>query len=194
MARTRARTHRRHTAAHAPTILDRIREAPKLAAAIGAIVALAAGVLGLVSWFFPDAKPKPRAPTNAGLEMLDFQKHVTLGRYLRSIGATKTRYTAAQLARDGIVATVKADNVSGVKRADLYWTMRDAASGGELADDHYVHQLAAHFKIRTTGDSGGRAFWVPAPPQPGRYFVRFELDAAGGTILASQPTDAFVVG
>ena len=58
-------------------------------------------------------------------------------------------------------------NVSGVKRADLYWTMRDAASGGELADDHYVHQLAAHFRIRTTGDSGGRAFWVPAPPQPG---------------------------
>ena len=167
---------------------------PKLAAAIGAVVGLIASILGLVTWFWPDAKPKPRAPTDAALKMLDFEKHVSLGHYLRGIHKTNTPYSRAQLARDGVVATVKAVGVSGVKRADLYWTVRDAAGGGELSDDHYVHQLAGHFRIRATGDSGGGPFWVPAPPQPGRYFVRFELDAPNGTILASEPTEDFVIG
>lgn len=192
MARTR--TRRPRARAKKPGLLDRIREAPKLAAGIGAVVGLIAGILGLVAWFFPDAKPKPRAPTDAAIELLDFQRHVSLGRYLRSIGAKDARYSPDQLARDGVVVTVKAVGVSGVKRADLYWTVRDKASGGDLDDEHYVHQLAAHFRIHTTGDSGGRPFWVPAPAQPGRYFIRFELDAPNGTILASRPTDEFVVG
>lgn len=187
MARARKRRERRG-------FLTRLKEAPKLAVSIGAVVTLIAGVLGLVAWFFPDAKPKPRAPTDAKLEILDFQKHVPLNRYLRRIDKPTDGYTRAQLGRDGVVATVKAVGVSGVERADLYWTVRDSASGSDLADGHYVHQLAGRFRIRTAGDSGGRPFWVPAPPQPGRYFVRFELSAPNGTILASTPTDAFVVG
>jgi hypothetical protein len=177
-----------------PGLFGRLKEAPKLVVALGAIVTLIAGVLGLVAWFFPDAKPKPRAPTDAKLEILDFQKHVTLGRYLRTIDKDASGFSAGQLARDGVVVTVKAVGVSGVKRADLFWTVRDSASGSDLADAHYVHQLAARFRIRTAGDSGGRPFWVPAPPQPGRYFVRFELSAPDGTILASTPTGPFVVG
>lgn len=187
MARRRRRSNERRG------LLVRVKAEPKLAIAIG-IVTLIGGILGLVAWFFPDAKPKPRAPTDAQLEMLDFQRHVTLGSYLRMINNKDGKYTAKQLARDGVVATVKAANVSGVKRADLFWTVRDSASGGNLADARYVHQLTARFQIRTTGDSGGRPFWVPAPGQPGRYFVYFELTAPNGTILASKPTGAFVVG
>ena len=171
-----------------------MRESPKLAISLGAIVGLIAGVLGLVAWFFPDAKPKPRAPTDAKLEVLDFQKHVTLQRYLRMIRKDAGNYTPAQLKRDGVVATVKAVNVSGVKRADLFWTIRDSASGSDLADGHYVHQLAGRFKIATTGDSGGRPFWAPAPPQPGSYFVHYQLEAPNGSILNSTQTGAFVVG
>jgi hypothetical protein len=174
-------------------LFARLREAPKLTIAIG-IVTLIGGILGLVAWFFPDAKPKPLAPTDASLEMLDFQGHVTLRRYLQTIDKKPVGYSPAELSRDGVVATVKAVGVSGVKRADLYWTLRDSASGADFADAHYVHQLAGRFRIRTTGDSGGRPFWVPAPPQPGRYFIRFELAAPNGTILALKPTRAFVVG
>lgn len=169
--------------------------APKLTLArVIAIVTLIGGVLALVAWFFPDWKPKPDEPTDANLEMLDFQRHVTLGRYLQRINEKPTRYTPAQLSRDGVVATVKAVGVSGVERADLYWTVRESASGADYADAHYVHQLAGRFRIKTTGDSGGRPFWVPAPPQPGRYVIRFELTTEDGTILASKPTTAFVVG
>lgn len=173
--------------------LSILRESPKLAVSLGAIVGLIVGVLGLVAWFFPDAKPKPRAPTDAKLEVLDFQKHVTLGRYLRMIKQDAASFTPAQLKRDGVVATVKAVGVSGVERANLFWTMRDSASGNDLADGHFVHQLAGRFKIRTTGDSGGRPFWAPAPSQPGRYFVRYQLEAPNGSILNSTQTNTFVV-
>lgn len=174
-------------------VFARIKEAPKLVATIASVVALIAGVLGLVNWFYPDAKPKGSAPTDASLQLLDFQKHVTLARYLRSRGQKGTEYTAEQRARDGIVATVKVVGVSGVDHADLYWTVRDVASQSDLADERYVHQLTARIRIKTTGDSGAGAFWVPAPSEPGRYVVRFELDAASGVILASLPTEQFVV-
>jgi hypothetical protein len=178
----------------APTFVSRLKEAPKLAAAIGSIVALIAGVLALIAWFNPDAKPKGRAPTDAKLQMIDFQKHVTLGRYLRSIAHSTSDSTPQALARDGVVATIKAVGVSGVSRADLYWGLRDVASESDVSDPHYVHQLAAHLHIKTTGDSGGAAFWVPAPPTPGRYVARFQLETPSGVILDSTATEEFVVG
>ena len=186
---------RRAKAPATPTgVLARIKQAPKLAAAIASIVALIAGILGLVSWFNPDAKPKGTAPTDASLQLLDFQKHVTLGRYLRSTQRKNPGYGAEQLSRDGIVATVKVVGVSGVAQADLFWTIRDVASESDLTNPRYVHQLAAHIRIKTTGDSGGGAFWVPAPSKPGRYLPRFELEAPNGTILYALSTKEFVVG
>lgn len=174
-------------------IVARIKDVPKLAAAIASIVGLILAILGLVTWFSPDTKPKARAPTDASLRILDFQT-ATLGRYLRSRKQKNPGYTVEQLARDGIVATVKVVGASGIGRADLFWTVRDIASKSDLTDGRYVHQLAAHIRIKTTGDSGGGAFWVPAPSKPGRYLVRFELDAPNGVILDSLPTEEFRVG
>ena len=175
-------------------IVARIKEAPKIVAVISSIVGLVVAIVGLFFLFNPDAKPKGKAPTDATMQILDFQKHVTLGRYLRSRQMKNPGYTTDQLARDGVVATVKVVGASGVGRADLFWTVRDVASESDITAPRYVHQLAAHFRIKTTGDSGGGAFWVPAPAKPGRYVVRFELDAPNGTILFSVPTEEFVVG
>ena len=175
-------------------IVARIKEAPKVVAVISSIVGLVVAILGLFFLFNPDAKPKGKAPTDATMQILDFQKHVTLARYLRSRQLKNSGYTPEQLARDGVVATVKVVGASGVGRADLFWTVRDVVSGSDITAPRYVHQLAAHFQIKTTGDSGGGAFWVPAPAKPGRYVVRFELDAPNGTILFSIPTEEFVVG
>lgn len=186
--------HAEGTAPKRTSIVSRLKEAPKLAAAIASIVALVAGVLGLIAWFNPDFKPKGTAPTNAELQMIDFQKHVTLGDYLRSTGRSNPGYSAQALARDGIVATIKVMGASGVSRADLFWGLRDVASERNVSDVRYVHQLAAHIHIKTTGDSGGGAFWVPAPATPGRYIARFELYTPRGTILASLPTEEFRVG
>ena len=61
---------------------------------------------------------------DAKLEVLDFQQRVTLGRYLSMIKQDAASFTPAQLKRDGVVATVKAVGVSGVERANLFWTMR----------------------------------------------------------------------
>lgn len=176
-----------------PSLVSRLKEAPKVAAGIGSIVALVAGTLGVIAWFNPDAKGKERAPTNAALQQLDFQKHVTLGEYLRSIDRPAVQYTAAQRARDGVVATVKVVGASGVKDADLVWTLRDVASERNVTDPRYVRQKAARIHVKTTGDSGGAPFWVPAPATPGRYLAVFELKAPNGSILASLKTDEFVV-
>jgi hypothetical protein len=181
------RTRRRGSRAKAPGLLDRIKELPKLATGISAVVTLIVSIVALVLWILPD----PPGPTHAKLEVLDFQRHVSLGDYLNQNGMKNPGYTPVELARDGVVATVSAVDVSGVKRADLYWSVRPTT--GVLSDKHYRHQLAGHFKIRTTGDSGGRPFWAPAPAPPGRYYVFFELDAPNKTVLATTRTDEFPV-
>jgi hypothetical protein len=176
------------------SIGSRLKETPKFAATVASIVGLVAGVLGLVTWFNPDAKPKSRSPTDASLQLLDFQKHVSYGSYLRSIGKNTSAIAPQSRRRDGVVATIKAVNVSGVGRADLYWSLRDVASERNVSDLHYIHQIAAHLHIKTTGDSGGAPFWVPAPSTPGRYIPVFELDTPAGVILHSLKTEEFVVG
>jgi hypothetical protein len=196
MARTRTRSRKPAPAGPPeeaaepgrPGVLDRIKQAPKLAAAIGGIVAAIAGILGLVTWVFPDAKPKPRAPTDATLAIIDFQRHVSLGEYLDTHPIKGANPSAAQRSRDGVVVTVRAADVSGVKRADLFWTVRDEASDATID-----RQLAGHLKINTTGDSGAAPYWVPAPSQTGRYFILFELDTQSGTILNTTRTDPFAV-
>ena len=170
-----------------------LKSTPKLAAGIASIVGLIAGVLALISWFAPDVKPKPAAPTDAKLEMIDFQRHVTLGSYLRSTSQDSSAYDAEGLARDGVVATVRVANASGVRRAVLRWTLRDVVSGHDVDDPNYVHQRAAEIRIATTGDSGGGEFWVPAPPVPGRYVAVFELDKQDGGLIAKGKTEEFVV-
>jgi hypothetical protein len=181
------RTRRRSARSKRPGPLDRIKELPKLATSIGAVVTLIASIIALVLWILPD----PPGPTNAKLEVLDFQLHVSLGDYLTENGLENPGYTPGDLTRDGVVATVSAEDVSGVKRADLYWSVRPTT--GILSDKHYRHQPAGHFKIRTTGDSGGRPFWVPAPAPPGRYYVFFQLEAPNHTVLRTTRTDEFPV-
>ncbi|MDX6474836.1 MAG: hypothetical protein QOH95_347 [Gaiellaceae bacterium] len=184
---------RKRTKSTPPSFVSRLKDAPKLAAAIASIVGLIAGILGLVSWFAPDAKPKAAAPQNASLQVLDFQKHVPLGDYLRSINRSGSAYTRQQLLRDGVVATIKVVNASGVSYADLFWGLRDVVSERDLRNPRYVHQRVARIHIKTTGDSGGAPFWVPAPPIPGRYLAHFDLIAPNGSFLDSIRTEEFVV-
>jgi hypothetical protein len=48
-------------------------------------------------------------------------------------------YTTDQLARDGVVATVKVVGASGVGRADLFWTVRDdVASESDITAPRYA--------------------------------------------------------
>jgi len=166
-------------------LLARIKQLPKLATAVGAVVASIVAIIGLVTTVWPDSES---APTDAGLQVLDFRKHVSLGDYLRETNHDASQYTAEQLAHDGVVVTVKAVDVSGVKSADLYYRLRDTVSGADVD-----RKLAARFKIRTNGDSGGQPVYVPAPNDAGRYLVVFELLAPNGTVLNTTKTEEFSV-
>jgi hypothetical protein len=166
-------------------LLGRIKQVPKLAAAIGAVVATIAAILGLADRLWPKEE---RAPTDASLSVIDFRKHVSLEEYLRENNRPRSGYNRQQLARDGVVVTVKAEDVSGVKSADLYYRLRDSVSGEDVK-----RELAGRFKIKTNGDSGGAPFFVPAPDEPGKYLVVFELLAPNGTFLSTVKTETFSV-
>ena len=166
-------------------LLGRIKQVPKLAAAIGAVVATIAAILGLADRLWPKEE---RAPTDASLSVIDFRKHVSLEQYLRENNRPMSGYNRQQLARDGVVVTVKAEDVSGVKSADLYYRLRDSVSGEDVK-----RELAGRFKIKTNGDSGGAPFFVPAPDEPGKYLVVFELLAPNGTFLSTVKTETFSV-
>ena len=163
----------------------RIKQIPKLAAAIGAVVATIAAIIGLADRLWPKEE---RAPTDAALSVIDFRKHVSLEQYLRENNRPMSGFNRQQLDHDGVVVTVKAEDVSGVKSADLFYRLRDTVSGADVN-----RALAGSFKIKTNGDSGGAPFFVPAPDDPGKYLIVFELVAPNGTFLSTVKTETFRV-
>jgi len=172
-----------------PTFLDRVKELPNLAKGLGAIVALIVSLIGLFTWAFPGCSRQAPGPTAGSLEVVDLQKHVTLGEYLRTQTVKNANPTPAQRKVDGVVARVLAKGLSGMKRADVYSTVRDAASGADV-EKH----LAGRLKIKAAGDSGGGAFWIAAPSKPGSYYIFFELDSPTGTLINTAKSDPFSVG
>ena len=172
-----------------PTALDRIKELPNLAKGVGAIVSLVVSLIGLFTWAFPGCSRPAAGPTDGALKVLDLQKHVTLGEYLRTHPVKSASPTAAERGRDGVVVLVRAEGLSGMKRADLYSTVRDSASGADV-EKHLAGRLA----IKAAGDSGGGAFWIPAPSEPGSYYILFELDSPSGTLINTVKSDPFSVG
>jgi hypothetical protein len=172
-----------------PTLLDRVKELPNLAKGLGAIVALIVSLIGLFTWAFPGCSRQAPGPTDGALKVLDLQKHVTLGEYLRTHPVKNANPSPAQRKVDGVVALVRAEGLSGMKRADVYSTVRDAASGADV-EKH----LAGRLKIRAAGDSGGGAFWIAAPSEPGSYYILFELDSPTGTLINTAKSESFSVG
>jgi hypothetical protein len=171
-----------------PTLLDRVKELPNLAKGLGAIVALIVSLIGLFTWAFPGCSRQAPAPTDGSLRVLDLQKHVTLGEYLRTHPVKNANPTPAERKVDGVVARVRAEGLSGMKRADVYSTVRDAASGADI-EKH----LAGRLTIKAKGDAGGDAFWIPAPSKPGSYYIFFELDSPKGTLINTAKTETFSV-
>src|SRR3954463_15260491 len=106
-----------------PTALDRIKELPNLAKGLGAIVALIVSLIGLFTWAFPGCSRQAPGPTDGALKVLDLQKHITLGQYLRAHPVKSANPTPKERAHDGVVAMVRAEGLSGMKRADLYSTV-----------------------------------------------------------------------
>lgn len=172
------------------TLLDRIRDAPKLAASLGAIVALIAGVLALKKQLFPGG------PSRGSGEILEIDRdpNVRLGDYLRSEGQKTDAYSPAALRSFGNQFTVK----TGIKdyegiRLLLRWTMFDEKSGSTLAPKLYVNQRGKTLRATGPDQTGSAVVWVPLPPRSGQFFVRFQLVDDKGTILDTENAKPFAV-
>ncbi len=121
------------------------------------------------------------------LDGVALENGVTLREYLQRLGKPASAYTRGQLAHSGVVATVSMTAV-GLEGKELLlnWTLIDDASKKQVPD--YRDQPAA--RIREGGlKSGGDDIWVPAPPQPGLYWVLFELRALNGSLIDKKLSD-----
>ncbi len=191
---------RRNPAARAPkrrSPLEWIRQAPKLAGSIVAVIGLIAAALALFTTIFPGCERKPPAPRTSS-EILEVLRdpNVRLGDYRRREGRTPEQLPGDPRAV-GNVFTVRVETKGFYgKRLPLRWTIFDADSRSALANDRFNNQLAATFRPTSAGGEGQKGsvrLWIPVPSRAGSFFVRFDLYDDQGDLLDTEDDDPFRV-
>jgi hypothetical protein len=179
-----------------------------------ALLALASGGVGLYWDLNPDARPDPRTELGAQLSVFSVEPHVTYDDWLHRTSGDATVYrkrralrlrevlshpqrASPQEAADALRATgilfYVHLTIEGFKRRSISmrWSMYDRATGERLADPSERDQRAARFVLGAPSDSSVALVWTPAVARRGAYFARFELVAAGGTVLAVSDSPKF---
>jgi hypothetical protein len=191
---------RRKRAAPAPkrrTPLDWIRQAPKLASSIGAVIGVIAAALALFTNLFPGCERNPPAPRTSS-EILEVIRdpNVRLGDFRRRLGLTPGQFPGDGRAV-GNQFTVRIETKGFYdKGLPLRWTMFDADSDSVLSDERFDNQLAAKFKpksARPEGQTGSVRVWIPLPRGAGSYFVRFDLYDDQDALLDTADDTSFRV-
>jgi hypothetical protein len=175
------------------SILDRIRDAPKLAASLGAIVALVASVVALWREFSPTDPPAADTPKDAVILEITFRdKNRRFGDFLDDVHreAEKKSYTNARLDKVGLVFNVKVEikGRNGVP-LEIRYTMLNDENGEHIYDDRIGREITPDASV----DRGTVPTWVPAPPRTGRYVVRFDITDRKGEVLGTGESPAFHV-
>lgn len=157
--------------------------------ALGAVVTLVTGVIGLVFILLPQLKPEgPPAHTAAHLRELSFDRNVTFRQYLARAGQPVDDLDAPTLARRGVLLTFHFDVIGYKNRPlPLRWYLYDVRSGNHIGEESAI-------TIQGTAgrDEGDWPLWIQAPRRPGRYSVVVELiNPAGAVPLATLRSPVF---
>jgi hypothetical protein len=140
--------------------------------ALGGVVTLVSGVLGLVFVLLPQLKPSPPPAHQAvKLSQANFDRHVTFAQYLQRQALPAGDLDAATLHQRGALLTVHYDIIGYKgKRLPLRWQLLDLRTGDQVGEDH---------AITITGtadqDEGDWMVWVPEPRRRGRYAIDVAL-------------------
>jgi hypothetical protein len=147
--------------------------------AVGAVVGVLAGLIGLADWVI-GLRPDPPAAIDPRIEDVTTRNlQMPLADYVREEKPPGARYTAAELRQRGYVmsVTVRLVGLLG-KEVPLRWSLyrrpeqrlRGPAYNQPVGE--YVPQSADH---RTS-----YRVWIPYPPRSGTYFARFTLIGPDG--------------
>jgi hypothetical protein len=156
---------------------------------LGAVVALASGVVGLVFVLRPGLKPKPPpAHTAVHLSRVSFDRGVTFAQYLARADQPAGGLDRQSLRRRGALLTLHFDIIGYEgKRLPLRWHLLELRGGRQLGE-----QRAITITGTSAEDEGDWPVWVPAPPRPGRYAIDVELLNPQGTVpLATLRSPSF---
>jgi hypothetical protein len=168
-----------------------------LAAAVGATVVLAGGLLAGKSAVDPSFSP-PFFSTEASSTVRFGQAevvrggHTTLGDYLRSVGQDDIGLSHGDLAEEGLVFRARLQVVGHRRdKQTIVWSLRHARTGRPLD----VPTYAATSVIRPTTDDETRTVkvWIGTPRRTGRYVVDFELHNARGRVVEHSKSEPFTV-
>ena len=162
----------------------------RIVASIGAVAGVALTFTALFDWFQGKVDTPPPAHIAANLVRAELQPvRETLGEYLRDQGQDPGDLTADPLRQLGLVFVIEVRLRGG--RGDempLRWQMYHGT--GRRVPGKTYRQSPFGFVPRNQDHQRTAPVWVPYPPEPGRYFVRFTvLNNKGETVdeLSTKP-------
>lgn len=150
--------------------------AAKVGAAVTAIVATLAGLIGILEYV--DKQVDPEVPLKqAEIQSVDIRdRGQPLRDYLAEVRPVDEReYTREELRRRGytFLLALSAEGPKG-SRLRLRWELH--AADGRLIPGPDYSQVAADFTTSATRQEREWPVWVPVPSRAGRYAVRFWLE------------------
>lgn len=168
-----------------------------------ALLALAAGTVGLVFDLKPELRPDPRERQAASVRVVAVDHGITLGEYLERIDAVGTGdYSHCELRLPGSLAYVEVAQ-EGFKRRDTelrfftYSKTAGARLAGEPSSVSGGSAPVSTFTSEAPFDQSVSLQWIQWPYRDERVLVRFELyhlqDGALESLLAVGDTRPYVV-
>jgi hypothetical protein len=147
--------------------------------ALGAVVTLVSGLLGLVFVLLPQLKPSPPpAHTAVHLSRVSFDPRVTFAEYLRRSRLPAGELDRATLSRRGALLTVHYAIIGYEDdRLPLRWQLLELRTGRQVGE-----QQAITITGTSQEDEGDWFVWAPAPRRAGRYAIDVQLLPVKGVV------------
>jgi hypothetical protein len=156
------------------------KRAKAIGGGIAAMVAVLVSFTTLFDWFedkvTEPAKPTATPPPTIDARIVDARLAIRNERlidYLRDTNQDTTGLTRFQQQEPGLRFAVRV-RLKGYQGVDmpLRWQMQDDRAGRRLRNFEHI---ALSFRPENQDHRRTVPVWIPSPPRPGRYTVRFSL-------------------
>lgn len=160
-------------------------------AALGVIVGALAATLALFGDVTKMFKPAPPTAIDARIdEVTQTRTRMPFGEYLRDVKLLQSTFNKVQLAQLGYEFTVRVTITGRIgKELPMRWRMfrrPETPLPGPIYD-----REAVGFQPASETHSDSWPVWVPYPPSPGRYYVRFTLQDERGLPTSQRDSAHF---
>ena len=165
----------------------------KIALALGAVVTLIGGIVGLVYLLLPNPAP-PTPLQKATMTYKGSLPRISLGDFLVETGQDDAGYSDAELAQLGneYEFDVTADGLRN-KSTAIFWNLRglDASELPFKERKRWIHQPLTSFKPTAESYARTAKVWIQYPPFQGTFFAEIAIEYPEYTTLFTLRTRRF---